>query len=694
MAATRDLVVQVTADTSGLASGMAKGAQSLSAMEKQARETERQIKKIGEAGASFQRLVNDFAGVTQAQQGTARASAEAFQEFARLQDAVDDLRGSMDPAYAATKRYEAALGTLDSALARGVLSADDHAASVKLLDAEMTGATKGAGGFQNAARGVAQQLSQVGQQTMATGNFVQALAIQLPDLGLAFGAAGAAAGLLAGVALPVLMSAMGNTEEAAKQIKDAVEKSEAAISAMHQAAQDATQPMADLATRYGLAATEAKRFLATVSEAKDLAAMEAVKAEITSIADGYGRLVDRIQGKNVLTDFGISLDMTVNRAVAIQRAMDAMAKADGLQAQYEAAADLHDVLMQVYQNLDRMPPQMRALADQTAGAALKALQFRDPIERVQEALAKVLRMDAGSDFLSNAIDKAETLWGKIRGAAAAAMAADLLSSSPSLSGPAGMATGETPEGRLAAKLAADQAKGEAVYGTIGDKPGKKGGGGGGGGDKLQGQIDSLLTSLKTKEQIELEQYAKDQEALQLALDKKMVTLEQYQAATEQLQRDHQDRMSEIDVMRYGDAAQQTAAYFGVMQTALQNGNEKMQKAARIFGAAEALINAWRGYAQTMADPSLPFFAKFAAGASVLSAGFAAVNAIKGGGSGSGGGRASAASSASASAAQAPMQVSIQTTGGGSSLGVSSISDLFDKLNAEAGDRGYKIVSFA
>jgi len=48
------------------------------------------------------------------------------------------------------------------------------------------------GGHQS--RMMAMQLSQVAQQASATGNFVQALAIQLPDMAMGFGAAGIAAG--------------------------------------------------------------------------------------------------------------------------------------------------------------------------------------------------------------------------------------------------------------------------------------------------------------------------------------------------------------------------------------------------------------------------------------------------------------------------------------------------------------------
>lgn len=72
------------------------------------------------------------------------------------------------------------------------------------------------------ARMLTQQLSQVVQQASATGNIVQALAVQAPDIGLAFGAVGTAVGVLAAVALPALISAFGQTAEEARTVEDAM----------------------------------------------------------------------------------------------------------------------------------------------------------------------------------------------------------------------------------------------------------------------------------------------------------------------------------------------------------------------------------------------------------------------------------------------------------------------------------------
>jgi hypothetical protein len=201
-------------------------------------------------------------------------------------------------------------------------------------------------------------------------------------------------------------------------------------------------------------------------------------------------------------------------------------------------------------------------------------------------------------------------------------------------------------------------------------------GGGGGGMSLAQQIEADLESLRqgfmTQEEIQLEAYASQQEILQQALDQRLITQQEYNALMEQAQREHANAMSSIDVYRYGSGVQQAQQFMGDMANALQNGNEKMARIAKVFAAGEALINAWRAYSQVIADPTLPFFAKIPAALSVLSAGIGAVNAIKGvsAGGGGGGGAAGAAAVSGASSGAgggggggASRNVAIQLMGG-------------------------------
>ena len=186
-------------------------------------------------------------GAQQAQDKLKGATPEVQKQAA----AYDALRLKLDGAYAAEKQYAAAVDTvnlavksglasqeqanqiLDQARAKylGVAVASEQAAAGAVAgriaqneaNAIMARGASGANLFAGASRNLGQQLSQVGQQTMVTGNFIQALAIQLPDIGLAFGSIGIAVGLFAGIALPLLASAFGKARDTVNQAQDALD---------------------------------------------------------------------------------------------------------------------------------------------------------------------------------------------------------------------------------------------------------------------------------------------------------------------------------------------------------------------------------------------------------------------------------------------------------------------------------------
>lgn len=187
-------------------------------------------------------------------------------------------------------------------------------------------------------------------------------------------------------------------------------------------------------------------------------------------------------------------------------------------------------------------------------------------------------------------------------------------------------------------------------------------------DQIERDLERLREGFMSEEELQIAAYERQQELLQEALNRRLLTQEEYNGLMQDAQAQHQDRMADIDAYRYGSGVQQTQQFMGDMARALQNGNDQMARISRVFAAGETLINAWRAYSQTLADPTLPFFAKIPAALSVLSAGMGAVNAIRGMGGGGGAASAGAATSAATSAASsAPARssnsVALQLTGG-------------------------------
>lgn len=675
-----DIVLSVTADVSPLQSGMAKGVSALAAMEKSGKALAAQLDKIGEAGVKFQAQVRDFAGISDGIAKSARSSAQAFEAFDNARASVDRLRASYDPLFAASQRYEAALRELDSALEMGVISGTQHAQMVdRLGDAYLGAGTQldraqggllGLGNMSNETRGKIQQMGfqvqdfavQVGAGTSAT----QAFAQQFPQLAGAFGPVGVAIGTLAAITLPLLVAAFGDGGKAAKTFAERVDDLEAATRRFNEAAKAySADGLQDILDKYGEINGQVLSLIENQRNYAMAAAQETAVAAVRALADEFGVAAINLEATgraaqgsqialgNMSRELGISLEDTK----ALVQAMQEASQATTFEEQAAALGKVNTIL-----------GKSTKAAGELAGKVLDA----------ESNLRQLAATEPAANWLSPAIQAAKDLYGYLF---AAKTTNDQLSSALSVG-----ATASSAGGSLSLP---GVSPGNTPPATITIPPIDNGGGGGGGGtNPLIADLEALQQQLATQAELEQQAFDASQATLQAALAQRMITQEQYQAQMERLQQQHQDRMAEIDVARYGDGAQQMSAYFGVLADTFASGNERMQRLGRIFGAAEALTNAWRAYAQAIGDPTLPFFTKFAAGAAVLSAGMRAVNAIK---SGSSGGAARAPTASATSAPAAPLEVRLTGFGPGDMFTGGMIGSLLDKLSAEAGDRGYKIM---
>lgn len=656
------IVFRIGSDVAGLTTGAQKGVASLASLEKQAKALEKQVQQIGAAGVEFQRNVNSWAGVTDKVTKSARESAAAFERMADAKDAVDDLRASMDPAYAATLRFQQAALKLDSALDMGAISAEEHADTMALLKARMGDVDGAAVRATGGSRMLMMQLSQVGQQAMATGNIAQALAIQLPDIGLAFGGVGAAAGLLAGIALPMVISAFGDTGKAAEEAQKAMDAMESAVSAYQSAIQAATADTASLREEYALTAAEARNALLALADVERVKAIQTIADSIANLrasmmqqvvdADAFGNSV--VVGYDLADSFGMASD----QAERLRAAMEALIAANGLDGQAAAARAAAQALRDAYGSVDAMPAPLQAAYAQLVQIELKASATARAAQNITTAFSAAL---AAASSLQGVV---ASLSGTIAGAAANAWdmarglwdAAQAKAEAMSNYATSDLATQYAMygEGRAAANNLIRE--NSPTYGGTGNvlPDDKRGGGGGGGSDQLASDLQALKNSLATKEQLEMESWARRQETLQAALEQRLITQDEYDALMLQAQKQHADAMSQIDVYRYGSGLDMAQTFFADMEQAAQAGGGKLLSIAKAFGAAQALISAYQAAAQALAAPSVSPLQQIAAYAKVLATGLGAVSAIKGvsagGGSGGSSGRSSGGGYSSAAAA--------------------------------------------
>lgn len=618
MAAQGDIVFAIGADIGPLVAGSRGATSALAGMEKSGRELERQLQRIGQAGVDFQRKINAATGVTKQFAQSARASADAFQAFDRARSQVDSLRASIDPLFAASKRYEGAVEQLDAALEMGAITAREHAQMLDLVGnaylgannqaAALAGRVDAAGAGAGAAKTQFQNLGfqiqdfavQVGSGTSAS----QALGQQLPQLLSGFGLLGVALGTAAAVTIPLLGMAFGSAGSSGAALKAALDELKATTDLLDGSFDILQLSTDELTAKYGSAAQRVMEFALAQAELNAAQAGSRLEDEI-KILD---RLITRylssttegLRFEKVLGRISETFGVTRDQAVDLEAALQAFWLADGFQDQQRELQRIVELLKQYGISLSQLPPEM------------------------QSAISEMIT-------LSNETDRARVIMERLA-AASQNVSVGVPLFEQGLSG-----TGLLPP-----------------VSTV--TPANTGGGGGGGAqDKTKTELERLQEDLMTAEELQLASYQKQQETLQAALDRKLVTLQEYNDLMQSAQKAHQEEMASIDAYRYGDGLQKTGQFLGDMANAFQSGNDKMQRAGRIFGAAEALVNSWRAYTQTLADPSLPFFAKFAAGASVLAAGMSAVAAIKSGSKGGG-------------AAAAPSRSSVSSGGGGGSTG--------------------------
>ena len=221
-------------------------------------------------------------------QTEAEKSARVFERaLAEEKKSFDQLRASVDPAHAAMRRFEQVREQANRAVFQGVATQKQANAVIAQAEAQMrrysatmemadTVNVRSSRGLQN----IAMQLNQVGQQGMATGNYMQAMAIQLPDMlagwgGLAPALAGA--GLALSVSLiPALISGQEEAKKLKIDIEGAYSSAEQAIGAAQEAQIRYTRAVALSADNQRVVTADILRSLSAEAQARAALARETI----------------------------------------------------------------------------------------------------------------------------------------------------------------------------------------------------------------------------------------------------------------------------------------------------------------------------------------------------------------------------------------------------------------------------------
>jgi len=612
------------------------------------------------------------------------------QSVARAKREMDKMRMTFDPLYAASKRYEAAVERVDAAHAKGAINAAQYQDMLQGLSNKYLSVGTGAnvfagkmgllGNLSDGTRSKIQQVGfqvqdfavQVGSGTSAT----QAFAQQFPQLAGAFGPVGAAIGTLAAIGIPLLAVAFSDAAAESEKLSAEAERQKTAIDGLTEATSKLRleRQMADTGVQLEDEQTAMNEINRLMKEREEIQARITSLTSTDNVVASQGAVLNQAK---YLNDSQETLQVKLDTLDATLKAL-----------QYERDIDIA-ARRRANEQRQAYIEQKKAL-EEVKGYIAAVFNTAQDLESVIKNmatidLAKVFRdADAAAGgLLTRAGDALNTMVQMAQ--AQAALDARSIANTP----------GNVALGKYGSRGGSSSHAITDGFGQPITDSSSGGGGGGGKSNPLQAQLEALQNSLMTQEQAELDSYARRQETLTAALEQKMITLEQYNAMFEQLQQEHSDKMAGIDAFRYGDGLQKAGAFLGDMASALQGGNERMQKIAQKFAAAEALINAWRGFSQVLADPTLPWWAKIPQATAHLAAGMKAVSALGGSGGGGGGGaRAASASAPAAASGGGGQYLNFQFNGGWTStedMGRFMVKAINQAVENGAQIRGARIV---
>jgi len=235
------------------------------------------------------------------------------------------------------------------------------------------------------------QLSQVAQQASVTGDWLQAIAVQLPDLALALGPIGILAGAAAGALLP-LVANLAMTQEEAADLAEKIKALEAATQAYEEAVSNASLSAKDLVDRFGEQAEGAQRAYQALRQLRELEygdklrqASDAIQSSLQDIEASVDRfqtatlnflpreaiMAAQQETQYLAREFGL----TAIQAHEITNALNELERANGPREVADAALNLSNMLKDAADEGAKLPPSLRDVQKEALRTYLEASRF-------------------------------------------------------------------------------------------------------------------------------------------------------------------------------------------------------------------------------------------------------------------------------------------------------------------------------
>jgi hypothetical protein len=583
-----------------------------------------------------------------------------------------------------TTQAEAGLSRVDKAVT--ATAAKTTTATTKT--AGMTGAMGRLGSVSNVTRGRIQQtsfqLQDIIVQLQGGTRASVALSQQLPQMAGAFGAVGAAIGVGVALGIPAVALAMNAMRTASVTLEERMEALEELSDSLTATLDILKMSVSELSEEYEGASLRVRELAAlqagiqiaaaTAAFADQAEMLKEVSTQFITSSESGGRFESTIG--RITEAFGTNR----TESIALEAALQELYTAEGFDAQQVALEGLSRLMREFGVDASKLPPEFvkaldemidlsretdgaRVIADQLVEAVADIAPNIDPATTAATALKEELAAALG---LMNSINQQSSLTYSGRGGDPSSFSNDYTNEQGYKSPADLIKEAGAKEGARGARTAEAAEKARAAA------------------------VEALRESLQTEDEILEEWRASSLQTLAEANAEELAAMGGHSQAKLRLEAEYQERLAGMRQGYHGDGLAQAGAFFGDMANAMQGGSEKMLRIAKVFGAAQSLINSYQAYTEVLKDPTLPWFARIPAAVGVLGAGLGMVNAIKGvsaGGGSSGGGAAASPSVPSGGASGgggSPTNVAISLQGG-DMFGRDQVIGLINSINEAVED---------
>lgn len=566
---------------------------------------------------------------------------------------------------------------------------------------DIENASSGGDDFANSLTNVSFQVQDFAVQVASGQEAIIAFAQQFPQLtsSLGFGGKVGLYGAVIGTAAAIgvsLYQAFSSAGEEAKSLDDTVGDMDESFSNLSTYLKISAEDTAVLSEKFGMFAGQIRGFneyMAGIAIAESLersgAVIDSLRVNLDAVATAFANVqsaqaaLDSAEGGGIATpnqielarealagyqsdldDAASSIGLSADEALRLRDALNQVKAGRTMQEQAVAAAEALKYIQSIYPNAQQLPAALRPTYTELSNIASKAAEANENIKDMRNLFTlatsaasslsgAVAGIAGAAQRAGNSIaTMAQRLWDAAQAKATFnGVDAGGLAAQYAMYGQ-GRVTGE----RLGRESGALYG-GNSVLGGGSGRGGSGGGGGGGGGgtDPYADNLQRLIESLQTEQQTVDEWYQENLTILEDRRASEILGEQAHKDALLALEQEYLERKKGLNEGYNQFSLDSASALFGEMYSLTGSSLSGLLKLQKTFGAASALVNTYTAAAQVLADPSLGFFAKFAAVAKTVAAGIGLVNAINGGGGG-GAGRAGGTTSATSATASEPNRV--------------------------------------